>query len=120
MSRLLELGGVLLEAGPQGLAISGDVDFESAAPLAEAGTAWLCEQDAGERVILDLTGVEQISSAALSVLLEWTRQARSVGVKIHEVRLSRPLARLTQVAGLDELLPLAGEVQAGETQPSLP
>lgn len=109
MSRLLERGGVQLESGPQGLAVSGNVDFEIAAPLAEAGGAWLTEQAAGARVVLDLGGVEQVSSAALSVLLEWTRQARMANVEILQVKLSAPLARLTRVAGLDELLPLAGE-----------
>jgi phospholipid transport system transporter-binding protein len=109
VSRLLERGGVLLEAGPEGLAVSGDVDFEIAAPLVEAGTAWLVERPAGTRLVLDLEGVERVSSAALSVLLEWTRQARKAGVKISAVRLSEPLARLTRAAGLDELLPLAGQ-----------
>ncbi|MCE8014620.1 STAS domain-containing protein [Halomonas sp. MCCC 1A17488] len=109
MSRLLERGGVRLETGPQGLAVSGDVDFEIAAPLAEAGRAWLADQAAGARVVLDLGGVEQVSSAALSVLLEWARQARAAGVEIDQVKLSAPLARLTRVAGLDALLPLAGE-----------
>ncbi|MFW3614302.1 STAS domain-containing protein [Billgrantia antri] len=109
MSRLLERAGVRLEAGPEGLAVSGDVDFGIAAPLAEAGSDWLAEQSAGARVVLDLEGVEQVSSAALSVLLEWARQARAADVEIRQVRLSAPLARLTRVAGLDELLPLAGE-----------
>ncbi|UYG02281.1 STAS domain-containing protein [Halomonas sp. LR3S48] len=109
MSRLFERSDVRLEAGPQGLAVSGDVDFEVAAPLVEAGSAWLNEQPAGACLVLDLGGVEQVSSAALSVLLEWTRQARTAGVEIRQVRLSAPLARLTQVAGLDELLPLSGE-----------
>ncbi|QOR39396.1 STAS domain-containing protein [Billgrantia diversa] len=109
MSRLLERGGVRLESGPQGLAVSGDVDFDIAALLAEAGSTWLIEQPSGSGVVLDLGGVEQVSSAALSVLLEWTRQARMADVEILHVRLSAPLVRLTQVAGLDELLPLAGE-----------
>jgi phospholipid transport system transporter-binding protein len=108
MSRLLERSGVLLEAGPQGLAVSGDVDFVIAASLAEAGSAWLVEQPAGTRIVLDLSGVERVSSAAVSVLLEWTRQGRSVDVEIDKVRLSAPLARLTRVVGLDELLPLVG------------
>lgn len=106
MSRLLERGGIELEAGPEGLAVSGDVDFDIAAPLAEAGTAWIAGQPAGTRITLDLSGVERVSSAAVSVLLEWTRQSRRAGVKIREVRLSAPLARLTRVAGLDDLLPL--------------
>jgi phospholipid transport system transporter-binding protein len=106
MSRLLDRGGLCLEAGPEGLAVSGEVDFDVATLLAEAGSAWLAEQPAGSSVTLDLCGVNQVSSAALSVLLEWTRRARAAGVTIRAVHLSASLARLTHVAGLDALLPV--------------
>jgi len=106
MNRLLDWGGVCLEASAEGLTVRGNVDFEVAARLAERGGAWLAEQRAGERVTLDLSGVERVSSAALSVLLEWTRRARAAGITIGQVRLSAALARLTHVAGLDALLPV--------------
>ena len=105
MTPLLECGPVALKAGSHNLVVQGDVDFDTAAALAGAGSAWLREQPAGSLVILDLTGIEHVSSAALSVLLEWLRQARSVNVVIQNVELSTPLARLTAVAGLDALLP---------------
>ena len=105
MTSLLECGQVTLQAGSHGLAVQGDVDFDTAAALAGAGSAWLREQPAGSLVVLDLTGIEHVSSAALSVLLEWWRQARSMSVVIQNVELSPPLARLTAVAGLDALLP---------------
>lgn len=107
MSLLLDHGGVCLEASPGRLAVTGDVDFDMAAQLAEAGSGWLAEQLAGSRMELDLQGVEQVSSAALSVLLEWTRCARGAGIQIDSVRLSVPLLGLTRVAGLDALLPVA-------------
>lgn len=107
IQRLLERGGMQLAASPEGLAVSGDVDFEIAAALAEAGADWLATRPAGTRITLDLCGVERVSSAALSVLLEWTRRSRAADVTIREVRLSPPLERLTRVAGLDDLLPLA-------------
>lgn len=105
MMPLLECGPVTLKAGSHGLVVQGDVDFDTAAALAGAGSAWLQKQPAGSLVVLDLTGIEHISSAALSVLLEWLRQARSMNVVIQNVELSTPLARLTAVAGLDALLP---------------
>lgn len=105
MTPLLECGQVTLEARSYGLAVQGDVGFDTAAALAGAGSAWLREQPTGALVILDLTGIEHVSSAALSVLLEWLRQARSMSVVIQSVELSTPLARLTAVAGLDALLP---------------
>ena len=107
MSRLLDRDGVRLTAGPDGLSVSGEVDFGVAAPLAEAGVTWLAAQSAGTPVTLDLSGVDRVSSAALSVLLEWTRRARVAGVDIQRVILSAPLQRLTRVAGLDALLPVA-------------
>lgn len=114
MTRLYEHGQVTLEASHHGLTVRGAVDFEVAAALAAAGSAWLSESAAeisaaGKKVVLDLSGVERVSSAAVSTLLQWMRQARSANITIHSVRLSAPLARLTRVAGLDELLPLAGE-----------
>ena len=105
MTPLLESGPLALKAGAHGLVVQGVVDFDTAAALARAGSAWMREQPGGSRVVLDLTGIEHISSAALSVLLEWLRQARSVNVVIQNVELSTPLARLTAVAGLDALLP---------------
>lgn len=107
MNLLLDRGGVRLEASPARLAVTGDVDFDMAAQLADAGSVWLDEQSAGSRMELDLHGVERVSSAALSVLLEWTRRARVAGIQIDAVRLSEPLLRLTRVAGLDALLPVA-------------
>ncbi|TFH88064.1 anti-sigma factor antagonist [Billgrantia azerbaijanica] len=109
MSRLLDWDGVCLEAGAEGLTVSGNVDFEVAARLAECGSTWLAGQSADAPVTLDLTGVDRVSSAALSVLLEWTRRARATGITIRQVRLSAALARLTHVAGLDALLPVVRE-----------
>ena len=106
MSLLLDRSGVCLSAGPEGLAVSGEVGFEVAAALAATGSDWLAEQPAGTRVDFDLCGVAGVSSAALSVLLEWFRRARAAGLKVRAVKLSTPLTRLTRLAGLDRLLPL--------------
>ncbi|WP_280546679.1 MULTISPECIES: STAS domain-containing protein [unclassified Halomonas] len=107
MSVLLEHNGARLEAGDAVLTVTGEVGFEGASAMAEAGSAWLAERSAGSEVAFDLSGVGRVSSAALSVLLEWTRQARDAGVEVSTVRLSVPLERLTRVAGLDTLLPVA-------------
>lgn len=106
MSVLFDRQGTRLEALEQGLAVTGDVDFDVAAPLASAGREWLAEQASGTCVRFDLCGVDRVSSAALSVLLDWTRGARGAGLEVKRVALSAPLARLTVVAGLNDLLPL--------------
>ncbi|MDI5936208.1 lipid asymmetry maintenance protein MlaB [Halomonas kalidii] len=106
MSLLLDRAGVRLTAGAEGLAVSGVVGFDVAAALAATGSDWLATQPAGNRVDFDLGGVAGVSSAALSVLLEWTRRARAAGLEVRAVHLSAPLIRLTRLAGLDRLLPL--------------
>ncbi|MDR5868388.1 STAS domain-containing protein [Halomonas koreensis] len=114
MNVLLENGSSRLAAEAEVLAVSGDVDFDGAAELAAAGRRWLLERAAGSRVSFDLSGVGRVSSAAISVLLEWTRQSRARGLEVERVRLSAPLARLTRVAGLDTLLPVEAPAESAE------
>jgi phospholipid transport system transporter-binding protein len=106
MTTLLDRDGVRLEAIAGGLAVHGEVDFAVATALAAAGDDWLASRPAGEAVDFDLGGVDGVSSAALSVLLEWTRRVRATGLELRRVRLSPSLARLTRVAGIDRLLPV--------------
>jgi len=109
MTRLLEGAGVCLEADGSALKVEGQVGFEAAAALAEAGCDWLARQPAGTRISFDLTGVADVSSAALSVMLEWARAARTAGLKLQAVRLSPALRRLTDLAGLERLLPVESD-----------
>lgn len=111
MSDLLARDGLRLEAGDAGLVVRGEVGFEHAAALAEAGSRWLAGRESGETVSFDLRGVAGVSSAALSVLLEWARAASLAGLALERVQLSASLWRLTDLAGLERLLPLeaAGE-----------
>ncbi|MDN3522383.1 STAS domain-containing protein [Halomonas ramblicola] len=104
---LLSRAGATLEADGAALVVHGEVGFEVAAELAEEGVAWLRGRPGGSGVAFDLSGVAGVSSAALSVLLEWTRTARAADLRLEAVRLSPALGRLTDLAGLDRLLPLA-------------
>lgn len=111
MSDLLARDGLRLEAQPECLVVCGEVGFEHAAELAEAGSRWLAQRQSGEAVSFDLRGVAGVSSAALSVLLEWARAASRAELDLERVHLSASLWRLTDLAGLERLLPLeaAGE-----------
>ncbi|QFT85682.1 STAS domain protein [Halomonas sp. THAF12] len=114
MSVLLDNGANRLEADGEVLSVSGEVDFASAAEIAATGQRWLAGLSEGSRVVFDLGGVGRVSSAAVSVLLEWARQSRASGLELEAVRLSPPLARLTEVAGVDTLLPVQASVDAAE------
>ncbi len=106
MTRLLERAQVRLAADDATLSVEGPVGFDVATALADSGCRWLSARPAGSRVRFDLAGVADVSSAALSVLLEWARAARAAGLTLEAVRLSPALRRLTDLAGLDRLLPL--------------
>lgn len=106
MSQLLRRNGLCLEASAQCLTVSGRVGFDHATELADAGSRWLAERQAGEAVSFDLRGVADVSSAALSVLLVWARAARRADLALERVRLSAALLPLTDLAGLERLLPL--------------
>lgn len=106
MSLLLEAGSSRLEADGTILAVTGGVDFDGAAELASAGCQWLAKQPANSPVTLDLGGVDRVSSAAISVLLEWLRAASKQRLTVQAVELSAPLHRLAEIAGLDSQLPV--------------
>nr|WP_298249887.1 STAS domain-containing protein [uncultured Halomonas sp.] len=106
MTPLLERDGLCLEASAQCLVVSGRVSFERATELADAGSRWLAGRQAGEAVSFDLGGVADVSTAALSVLLEWARASRRAGLTLERVSLSPALSPLTDLAGLERLLPL--------------
>lgn len=56
------------------LAVSGSLTIPQAARLLEAGTQLAGSRDA----LFDLTGVEQIDSSGIAVILGWLRDRKSV------------------------------------------
>lgn len=109
MNVLLDRDGVRLVVQDQTLLVSGEADFDVAADLAAAGREWLSEQPSGGSVRFDLSGVDRASSAVISVMLEWLRCSRARGLEVESVKLSKPLVRVTSLAGIDQLLPCSME-----------
>lgn len=56
---------------------------------------------------LDFSGVDDVDSAAVSLLLEWVRQAAQLGRKLRIKNLPDNLQCLVKVYGVKELLPAA-------------
>jgi phospholipid transport system transporter-binding protein len=54
---------------------------------------------------LDFGAVDEVDSAAVTLLLEWTRQATQQGRELHIRNLPDNLKCLLKVYGLEELLP---------------
>ncbi|WP_227367980.1 lipid asymmetry maintenance protein MlaB [Halomonas sp. M20] len=103
MTLLLD-GDARLEANDAVLTASGEADFDVASMLAATGREWLEQQAEGSSVAFDFKQVDQASSAVLSVILEWLRCAQRKALVVESIDLSSPLARVTEMAGLEKLL----------------
>ncbi|SFW31294.1 lipid asymmetry maintenance protein MlaB [Nitrosovibrio sp. Nv17] len=82
------------------LALQGPITFDNAAAMMERGLALL---NRGEHVI-DLAGVTEVDSSALSMLLEWKRAARQRGCTVRFIHLPTALQRLAQLYGVSDLI----------------
>jgi phospholipid transport system transporter-binding protein len=80
--------------------LSGPVTIRNAAALLEEGSRLLT----GNGVTLDLSGVTEVDSAAVSLLLEWRRAALRRNGQITFVNLPGNLQSLAQLYGVTELL----------------
>jgi anti-sigma B factor antagonist len=92
------------------LAVRGEVDLSTGGRLAE--TAGEVLREAGDRpVVLDLLGVEFLSSSGLGVLVSLNDQARASGIPLRVVvDQSRPVMRPIRTMGLDDVLVMFGSV----------
>ena len=77
-------------------------------PLTIATAAGLVEEGRGlfatESVVVDLAGVTEVDSAAVSLLLEWRRAAHAGGRRIEFIHLPANLKSLAALYGVSELL----------------
>jgi phospholipid transport system transporter-binding protein len=80
--------------------VRGPLTIGSAAELAEEGRRLFV----AERVVVDLAGVTEVDSAAVSLLLEWRRAARGANRHIEYVNLPDNLKSLAALYGVSELL----------------
>jgi phospholipid transport system transporter-binding protein len=81
-------------------AVVGPLTIANAAQLAEEGRRMFI----AERVTVDLAGVTEVDSAAVSLLLEWRRAAASANRQIEFLHLPANLKSLAVLYGVAELL----------------
>ena len=80
--------------------LQGPVIISNAAAVLEEGNRLF----AGERITVDLSGVTEVDSAAVSLLLEWRRAARRRNRTIQFVNIPGNLKSLAELYGVSELL----------------
>ncbi|BCB25526.1 hypothetical protein SKTS_04120 [Sulfurimicrobium lacus] len=94
---MIELGGGAIHfSGPLTMVTVNEALRESTALFAEEGP-W----------VLDFSGVGEVDSAAVSLLLEWARQSARSGRKLRISHLPENLQSLVKVYGVEDLLPAA-------------
>lgn len=80
--------------------VRGALTIANAASLVEEGRRLFV----AERMVVDLGGVTEVDSAAVSLLLEWRRAARGGNRRIEYINLPDNLKSLAALYGVAELL----------------
>ncbi len=80
--------------------VQGPVNLENAVALLAQGNGLFT----APQVTLDLAAVTEVDSSALSLLLEWRREAARNGRAIRYLNLPANLRSLAELYGVDELL----------------
>lgn len=94
------MDATIAEDGAGTVRVAGPVTYGTVAALLVASRPLLANRP---EVTIDLGGTTTIDSAGLALLIEWLRQARSAGQRLHFARLPEKLlaiARLSDVEGL--------------------
>jgi phospholipid transport system transporter-binding protein len=81
--------------------LAGSLDFASVAVLLKQGYDWL---GSGSRVEVSLAGVTHCNSAAIGLLLEWLRQARSRKTTLRFRDIPAPLVEIARASEVQDLL----------------
>jgi len=92
-------------AGPE-LALTGELDFESA-PEFRSRLDCL-DLRAGERLVLDLSGLEFCDSSGLSAFIAAQHRATDRGATLAVVNVPPAIRRLFRVTGLDQFFHVEG------------
>ena len=80
--------------------VQGPITVDNVVSLLEQGR----EQLSSASATIDLSGVAEVDSSALSLLLEWRRDAARSGRAVRFTRLPANLQSLAQLYGVTELL----------------
>lgn len=93
----------MIQADGARLSLSGPLTIVTVAALAAAGR----EQVAGGDRVVDLSGVTQVDSAALALLLSWLRTSRAAGRQLSIDHAPEALVSLASLYDVDSILSLA-------------
>lgn len=90
-------------------ALHGEVDLSSSP---RARSAILKSLNAGESLLVDLSGVDYIDSSGIASLVEGFRLARDKQLNFGLLAVSDPAMRVLQLARLDQVFPIYVDIEA--------
>ncbi len=95
----------MIREGNGRLLVSGPVTMENATALLQAGDKYLGKK----QTLFDFSEVNEIDSASVSLMLEWSRRARAGGAEVRFVNLGEAVRSLTSLYGVENLILLDAE-----------
>ena len=99
-------------AGPGRLAVTGELDFETASEALRSGSAALNEAHGNWTV--DLGGVTAGDSAGVAVLVEWLSVALARGTTLRYESVPAQMISIARISGLEDVLfPQSGPEASG-------
>jgi len=99
-------------AGPGRLAVTGELDFETASEALRSGSAAL--DDRVRAWTIDLGGVTAGDSAGVAVLVEWLSVALARGATLRYESVPAQMISIARISGLEDVLfPQSGREGSG-------
>jgi phospholipid transport system transporter-binding protein len=94
------------DAAPSGevLKLKGALSFESLPSVLAESAQFTARTDLPERLVIDFSGITDIDSSAVALLLEWRRQALAHAKTLEFVNLPPNLLALAQLYGVADLI----------------
>jgi phospholipid transport system transporter-binding protein len=94
------------DAAPSGevLKLKGALSFESLPSVLAESAQFTARTDLPERLVIDFSGITDIDSSAVALLLEWRRQALARAKTLEFVNLPPNLLALAQLYGVADLI----------------
>jgi phospholipid transport system transporter-binding protein len=91
-------------ANTESLRLTGALDFETLPGVIAESEKFVARTDLPERVRIDFSGVTNVDSSAVALLLEWRRRAHERNVALDFVKLPPNLLALAQLYGVAEII----------------
>jgi len=91
-------------AAPEVLALAGPLSFESLPQVLAESDAFEARPSLPEKLVIDFSGITEVDSSAVALLLEWRRRAHAHGKALVFVNLPANLLALAELYGVTDLI----------------